>query len=97
RGRLPGAVWPEVAEDVSLLDRQVDVVDCNELAIELDEPACADRERFAHRTSATSSDRSHSPIGVWTAAAAKPPRPPGRHRQRRLIRARARQPPPLQA
>src|SRR5207244_6870015 len=48
RGRLAGAVRPEVAEDVSLLDRQVDVVDGDELAVQLDEPARANRECIAH-------------------------------------------------
>src|SRR5207253_6379087 len=87
----------------SLLDRQVDVVDGDELAVELDEPARADRELIAHgATCATSFDRTRSSIRVWTAAAntatpAKPAWLPDRHRKRRLIRGRAPQPPPLQA
>src|SRR5207302_1349301 len=46
--RLPGPVRPEVAEDVARLDRQVDVVDGDDLAVALDEPARRDRRRLAH-------------------------------------------------
>ena len=43
RRRLPRAVRPEVAEDVAALDRQVDVVDRDDLAVALDETARFDR------------------------------------------------------
>ena len=48
RRRLAGAVRAEVAEDVAALDRQVDAVDRDDLAVALDEPACLDRRRVAH-------------------------------------------------
>src|SRR4029453_9758673 len=48
RRRLAGAVRPEIAEDIAWLDGQVDVVDCENPPVALDEPACGDR-RSAHR------------------------------------------------
>src|SRR5262249_32802152 len=50
-GRLAGPVPAEVAEDVAFLDRQVDVVYGDELAVDLDEAACADRQRVVHPSS----------------------------------------------
>src|SRR5205807_9085165 len=48
RGRLARAVRPQVAEDVAAVDRQIDVVDRDDLAVSLDEPARLDRRGVAH-------------------------------------------------
>src|SRR5207245_11192728 len=48
RRRLAGAVRPEVAEHVAALDRQVDVVDRDDLAVPLDEAARLDGLRLVH-------------------------------------------------
>ena len=48
RGRLAGAVRPEVAEDVASIDRQVDVVDGDDVAIALDQPSRFEGRRVAH-------------------------------------------------
>src|SRR6185503_21042087 len=48
RGRLARAVRPEVAEDISFFDRQVDVVDRDEVSVPLDEPARGDGPRVGH-------------------------------------------------
>src|SRR5581483_1968824 len=50
RGRLAGAVWSEIAEDVARLDAQVDVVDGDDLAVALDQAARLDRRCIAHFT-----------------------------------------------
>src|SRR5205823_7728170 len=50
RGCLAGSVWSEVAKDVAALDRQVDVVDGDDVAVALDEPARLDRRCIAHFT-----------------------------------------------
>ena len=47
---LPAPFGPEVAEDVAALDRQVDVVDRDDLAVALDQPADLDRRRLGHAT-----------------------------------------------
>ena len=48
RGRLAGAVRPEVAEDVASIDRQVDVVDGDDVAVALDQPSRFEGRRVAH-------------------------------------------------
>jgi hypothetical protein len=52
RGGLTGTVWSEVAEDVTGLDGQVDVVNRDQLAVALTETADLDRRRFGHAQSA---------------------------------------------
>src|SRR5581483_6577286 len=47
RRRLPRAVRAEKAVDIAALDRQVDGVDGNDLAVPLGEPARLDRSRIA--------------------------------------------------
>ncbi len=48
RGRLAGAVRAEVAEDVASIDRQVDVVDGDDVAVALDQSSRFERRRVAH-------------------------------------------------
>ncbi len=57
RGGLAGAVGAEVAEDVADLDRQVDLVDRDDLAVALDQAADLDRSRLRHRPRNRSSER----------------------------------------
>src|SRR5262249_23169558 len=48
RGRLAGAVRPQIAEDIAALDGEIDAVDRDDLAVALDEPACRDPGGVAH-------------------------------------------------
>src|SRR5213079_1737140 len=48
RGRLARAVRSQVAEDVARLDREIDVVDRDDVPIPLDEAADLDRRSVRH-------------------------------------------------
>ena len=91
RRRLARAVRAEVAEDVAALDGQVDVVDRDDLAVALDEPARFDRRRVAHLSARAAA--SAAAVGIDPASTYEtPPLIPAEHRaelRRELVRGHA--------